>query len=332
MIAAPTDDPLLPALRALVAGGRFREALARHRGAAGDPDAARPEAVLLAATAALRTGDVGTALGLGEAALEQFARRADQDGRMRAANLLGAIAFEQGRLGDAEAAFGDALRIARDLGDTLMAARASNNLASVAHLRGRPDLALSLYRAALLDYQRLGDRRGAAETYHNLGLCFRQLGELDDAEAATEQALRHAEAVREAGLLALAVSGRAELALERQAFDVATGELARAGTMARDAGDELGEVEVQRLVALLALRQGDAARAAREAEVAREAAARQGSALLAAECAAVAALACRRLGQAAQAELRRAEALAGFERLGATGLAARFEEEWGLAP
>ena len=84
---------------------------------------------------------------------------------MRATNLAGAIAFERGQLDEAERAFGEALELARRLGDRLIEARASNNLASVAHLRGRPEAALSLYRGALLSYQRLGDRRGAAETW-----------------------------------------------------------------------------------------------------------------------------------------------------------------------
>jgi tetratricopeptide (TPR) repeat protein len=285
---------------------------------------ATPESALRSATAALRTGDVDGAERLARAALEQFARRADADGRMRASNLLGAIAFERGELDDAERAFGEALRLARLLGDALLGARASNNLASVAHLRGQAARALALYREALLGYQRLGDRRGTAETYHNLGLSFRQLAQWGEADAATMQAIRHAEVAGERSLLALAVMGRAELELERGQFEVAARELARAGDLARESQDEIGVAEVRRLVALLALRQGDLPRAAEEAEAARAEAVRLGSALLAAESAAVAALALRWSGRAAEAVAHRDDALAGFERLGARALAARF--------
>ena len=324
----PAADTLLPTLRALLSSGRFGEALEQHRRVEHAPAARHPEAQLLAATAALRIGDLDTAERLATLALEQFTRRADGDGRMRSANLLGALHFERGQLEVAERNFTEARRLARTLDDTLLGARASNNLASVAHLRGQPELALMLYREALLGYQRLGDRRGTAETYHNLGLSFRQIAAWNDAEAATTQALRHAEIVGERSLLALAIMGRAELELGRGRYDIARRELARAAAMADAANDELGRAEAQRLMALLALRVGNAEAAMDEAERGRATARALGSALLAAECAAVAALALQRLGFREGARERRAEAMAGFERLGASALAARLETEW----
>ena len=326
--ALPTAETLLPTLRALLAAGRFSEALEQHRRVADAPWAAHAEARLLAATAAMRVGDLDSAERLATLALEQFAQRADGDGRMRAANLLGALHFERGQLDVAERRFSEARRLARTLDDTLLGARASNNLASVAHLRGQPELALMLYREALLGYQRLGDRRGTAETYHNLGLSFRQIAAWNDAEAATTQALRHAEIVGERSLLALAVMGRAELSMERGEYDVAARELERAAALAREADDELGAAEALRLLALLALREGDGERALAHAEQGRVTALTLGSALLAAECAAAAALALQRLARLEPARERRVEALGGFERLGATALASRLQAAW----
>ena len=326
--ALPTAETLLPTLRALLAAGRFSEALEQHRRVEEAPWAGRAEARLLAATAAMRVGDLATAERLATTALEQFTQRADTDGRMRASNLLGALHFERGELPLAEQRFAEARRLARTLDDTLLGARASNNLASVAHLRGQPEMALMLYREALLGYQRLGDRRGTAETYHNLGLSFRQIAAWNDAEAATTQALRHAEIVGERSLLALAVMGRAELSMERGEHDVARRELDRAGRLTIEADDELGGAEAQRLLALLALREGDAEGALAQAERGRITALAHGSALLAAECAAAAALALLRLGRAEAAQERRAEALRGFERLGATALVSRLHAEW----
>jgi ATP/maltotriose-dependent transcriptional regulator MalT len=324
----PTAETLLPTLRGLLAAGHFSEALEQHRRVEDAPWAARAEARLLAATAAMRVGDLETAERLATLALEQFAQRADADGRMRSANLLGALHFERGELEAAEQRFAEARRLAHTLDDTLLGARASNNLASVAHLRGQPEMALMLYREALLGYQRLGDRRGTAETYHNLGLSFRQIAAWNDAEAATTQALRHAEIVGERSLLALAVMGRAELALERGEYDVARHELDRAVQLAADADDELGGAEAQRLQSLLALRQGDAERALAQAERGRTTALALGSALLAAECAAAAALALLRLGRLEAARERRAEASAGFVRLGASALVERLRTAW----
>jgi tetratricopeptide (TPR) repeat protein len=324
----PSADALLPTLRALLSAGRFSEALEQHRRVEDAPWARRPEAQLLAATAAMRIGDLESAQRLAMLALEQFTHRADSDGRMRAANLLGALHFERGQLELAERRFAEAHRLARTLDDTLLGARASNNLASVAHLRGQPEVALMLYREALLGYQRLGDRRGTAETYHNLGLSFRQIAAWNDAEAAATQALRHAEIVGERSLLALAIMGRAELELERGEYAVARRELQRAAQLAAEADDELGGAEAERLMALLALRGGDASAALLPAERGRATAVALGSALLAAECSAVAALALQRLGRAEPAEERRVEAMVGFERLGASALAARLESAW----
>jgi tetratricopeptide (TPR) repeat protein len=177
---------------------------------------------------------------------------------MRSENLLGAVAFERGEIGEAESRFGAALGIAHELEDSLMAARASNNLASVAHLAGRPELALSLYRNAMLSYQRLGDRRGTAETYHNLGLAFRQLGLWADADRATDEAVRHAASTGQPALVALAATGRAELHLERGEWELASTEIERATRLAAEGRDPAGVAEAGRLRGLLRLGQGDA--------------------------------------------------------------------------
>lgn len=317
-----SHSPLDPAreLRQLVEAGRFREALDAHQRTEDPAARARPEVELLAATAATRLGELGRGVTLAESALERFRTRADADGRMRALNLLGVIAFENGRLEDAERCLSEALELARLLDDTSMTANASNNLASVAHLRNRTDAALSLYRSALLSYQRLGDRRGTAQTYHNLGLAFRQQRDWIEAEAAALQAVRHAEAVGEGSLMALAAMGRAEIQIERGAFDLAGPELNRAERMTQTAGDEVGLAEVGRLRSLFALRQGNPEQAATLALAARDAALRLGILQLQAEAVALASIAFHRLGQESASAAHRDEALRIFERLGAIGL------------
>lgn len=328
MTDLPLSDDPTHQLRELVRGARYREALAWYRRTEGGLTG-RPDAQLLAATSATRLGKFGLAAALAQEALLGFAGRGDFDGRMRTLNLLGVIAFERGRLADAEEHLTEALNLAHRLEDSLTAARACNNLASVVHLRGRPDEAVGLYRGALLSYQRLGDRRGAAETYHNLGLTFRQLAEYDEAEKAVHQAVRHAEFVGEPGLMALTSGGRAELRIEQGDPAFAYPELDRAGRLAERAADVVGTAEVRRIRALAALREGRHELARDEAEAARAVAEEHGVALLAAECAAVSALAHRVLGLAERAERRRAEAVAGFRALGAIRLLQRFEADWG---
>jgi tetratricopeptide (TPR) repeat protein len=328
MLPSPFADDATHQLRELVRSGRFSEALEWYRQVESSPAGRRADARLLAATAATRLGEFPAAEGLADGALNQFRARGDADGRMRALNLLGVIRFERGRMGEAEHSLAEALNLATQLGDSLTAARACNNLASAMHLRGRPDEAVGLYRGALLAYQRLGDRRGTAEAYHNLGLIYRQLGEWRNAENATDEAIRHATIVGERGLLALATTGRAELMAERSQLAQARQELERAARWAAEAGDEVGRAEVERVHALVALKEGALDEALAAAESAHATARTYDSVVLEAECAALLALILKRLGRAADAEERRAEAMAGFEQLGAEGLRARFDADW----
>lgn len=331
MVATPFADDATHQLRELVRTGRFSEALEWFRRAEGSPAGRRPDAQLLAATAATRLGEFPSAEALAAEALGQFRARGDADGRMRSLNLLGVIRFERGRLREAEEALAEALNLATQLGDSLTAARACNNLASALHLRGRPDEAVGLYRGALLAYQRLGDRRGTAEAYHNLGLIYRQLGDWRDAEDATGEALRHAQVVGERGLLALATTGRAELLVEQSHLAQARRELERAGGWAAEAGDEVGGAEIERVRALVALKEGDLERALSHSEAARVTARAFDSALLAAECAAISGLTLKRLGRLPEAEERRAEAEAGFRSLGALRLLEQLGDDWQAA-
>jgi tetratricopeptide (TPR) repeat protein len=323
----PPADDAAASLRDLLSAGRFADALRTFRELDGPAIRRQPVVLLLAATAATRLGDLETARPLADGALAGFRTRGDRDGRMRALNLLGVIGFERGRLDDAEVAFRGALALAQELGDSLLVARASNNLASLSHLRGHGSEALSLYRGALLSYQRLGDRRGAAETYHNLGIAFRSMVQLAEAEDAAVEAVRHAELVGESALLALAVSGRAEVHVDAGEVGLAEREVARAVRLAHAADDPLGVAEARRIGARAALRRGDLAAAKREAEAAYAIAGEHGAAVLQADSAAVLALALRADGNPA-ADERRRQVLAAYRTLGAEQLVERFEREW----
>ncbi|HEX9167102.1 MAG TPA: tetratricopeptide repeat protein [Gemmatimonadales bacterium] len=282
-----------------------------------------PDAVLRTATSATRQGALDQADRLAHEALGGFRLRVDDDGRMRALNLLGAIAFERGDTALAADRFAGALEIARSLGDHLLGARALNNLASVTHLRGEVDAALALYREALLTYQRLGDRRGSAETWHNIALVYREAGRLDEAEGAANHAVRHAGLTMESGLLGLVLTGRAEVALARGDAALSAEALDRADALAVEAGDRPGRAEILRIRALLALHGGDGERARQLAVAARDEARALGAALLQAESAGILAKALRESGQEDEAGAMREEARRLFESLGATAHLAR---------
>ena len=323
---SPSPDDPAGSIRALLAEGRFQEALDAFRRSEGR--AVPPDVQLMAATAATRLGELGVGAALAEASLERFRTRADDDGRMRALNLLGVIEFERGNLERSQQCFTEALGLARALKDTLMTARTCNNLASIADLQGEALGALSLYRSALLSYQRLGDRRGTAESYHNLGIVFRQMGEWTDAESAANQAIRHAETLVERSLLGIAVMGRVEIGIKRGELDLARQQLAWAGSLATESHDELGAIEVELLGAQLALAEKQWETAAAGAEKARQAAINARAAVLQAQCAAVSAHAFRALDRMDQAEERREEASRLFRSQGARRRLQELEDAW----
>jgi tetratricopeptide (TPR) repeat protein len=321
------DDPVRE-LRRLVDAGHFREAVEAYHTATDPGWRQNPETQLLAATSATRLGDFRTAAPLAESAESRFRAHADTDGRMRATNLLGALAWEQGRLTEAERHFDEVLRLAHELRDSLRAAWASNNLASLAQLGDRPDSAMSLYRSALISYQRLGDRRGMAETHHNLGLVFRQMERWQDAEEAEEQAVRLAEGTDDPALQALTLTGRAELYLARGELARAKQDASLARRLAGSGEDTVGGAEAGRLLALVALAAGDLQNALEEAEAAWSTAERHGSALLQGECAAATARVLLALGRTAEAERHRDEARELFQRLGAVKWLVEFDKAW----
>lgn len=286
------------------------------------------EEILFGATAATRRGELAAAESQATGACERFRAAGHLDGRMRALNLLGVIRFERGAPGEAEGAFAEALELARQLRDTLMAARASNNLASVFHLQGHPHIALGLYRQVLLDYQRLGDRRGTAETWHNIAIVHRQLRDWDAADAAAAESLRHADLAGDRGMLGIAMAGKAELDLDRGDLALAAQELERAGELARETGDEVGGAQVQMLRAVAELKGGEYARALDTAGTALALTRELGVPLLEAEATAVAARAARAMGNEAEAERHRTQAIELFTRLGAAGFIERFEADY----
>jgi tetratricopeptide (TPR) repeat protein len=253
--------------------------------------------------------------------------RADQDGLLRTLNLMGAIGFERGDLETASDRFEQALEVARSLGDRLMTARALNNTASVMHLRGDAETALSRYREALLVYQSSGDRRGAAETYHNLGLVYREAGEVEEAERMAEHAVRHATLARTPGLLSLALTGRAEIALARGDAALAQEALDRAEVLAAQAEDAPGQAEILRVRALVALNRGQLNQAVEWSGRAGKLARELGILLLEAESAVVAGRALARLARRDEAAQKRSEAADLFRRLGAAAHLSRLEAE-----
>jgi len=327
-VPAREPDPIEHPLRLLVTAGRYREALALFLGGDGPAPAPGAGAQLLAAQAAARIGEFALACRLAGAAQERCRGEGEYSGVLEATNLLGAVAFEEGRIEEAEACFGEVLAQAEARGLHLLVAKSANNSANVAHLRGREESASGLYQRALNAWVVLGDRRGMAEVHHNLAQYHRRRGDAREAEAACDQAVEAADRHGETGLLALTLLGRAEIRIEEGAFAEATRDIDRAELLAWSAGNALNRLEAERLRALVALREGKARCAHVLAEAARVRAVKAGFTLLAAETASVAALALRADGREREAGVAREGVLAAYRKLDAAEPLGRFEREW----
>lgn len=323
-MSGPAAD-LLQALESLLGEGRYQDVLDRAP-SVDDRVLATPAVLLAVAAAATRLGRLQQGEELASAALGRYRARADDEGRVRAENLLGAIAFARGDIKGASRHWQAAIAIGRAAGDVLTVARASNNLASVAHLTGDVTGARALYRESLAGYQRLADRREIAGILTNLAFTYRWAGDPGTAARLGEDAVRHAELVGDPTLLALVFVGRAETLVDAGEFAVAEHLLSRSEHLASDAGDDVGVGEVHRVRGERSLRLGEPDAALSSALAGHAIGDRCGQPLLRAECAALAARAARRLGRTAEADRHQGEARATFQALGAGLQLARLEE------
>jgi tetratricopeptide (TPR) repeat protein len=277
--------------------------------------------------AAARRGEFAEARRLGSQLLQSC-----PEGGLEAAqaeNLLGGVAFEEGKLDEAEARFEGVMRAARSLGDAHLAARAANNLASIAHLRGKETLATDLYRSALTVWEAIEALPGESQTCHNLAILLRESGQCAEAAHYADRAVRLARRSGDTALEALTLAGRAETALRAGNLVRARTDLRTARRLARRAGDGLGLAEVARLAGALALAEGRPGEALREARLGYRRARGLGGLQVATECADLAARACRMLKRLQLGRRYYRSAVEGYTALGAGPALKRLSAKWG---
>jgi tetratricopeptide (TPR) repeat protein len=272
------EAALLAELRALADQGRNRDVLERLGALPAATLEGRTAFALYAAEAHGRLGEHVEAARWAEVALVAARSRGERQAELRAVHYQGAIALRRGDVRAAERHFAEALKLARAVRDDAAQARCLNNLGIIAMLQDDPEAALTNYHLALAAYQQAGQLRGVAETHHNIGICWRERGDLRQALAAADQAVRLAAQVKDESLLGLALTGRAEIHLAIGDANLATAELARAADAYRRIRFEAGLPEVWRLQGILARRRGDRPEARRLLQAAAELAEWQGSA------------------------------------------------------
>ena len=137
-MVAPFADDATHQLRELVRAGRFRERSTGIGREEGDARGPRPDAQLLAATAATRLGSSRRVRARRRGARSVRAPGAISTAGCGRSTCSASSAFELGHLARGRGLPGEALDLAHRLQDSLMAARACNNLASVAPSPGPP--------------------------------------------------------------------------------------------------------------------------------------------------------------------------------------------------
>ena len=208
-----------------------------------------PTLCLMMGIAQSRLGQLRAGQDWVKRSLERARRRGDSTVQARALNVLGAIAFEMGRIDDALQYFTRALAEAERLGDSMTIARCCNNLGAIATLRGEYGKAVGSYTMALAAFQQTGNRAGLAETLHNMAIAYREQNDLVTARETEERAAFEASAANDAALLAAIESGRAEVQLLDGNADLAMVSARRAVAMHRELDDVVGELEALRILA-----------------------------------------------------------------------------------
>jgi putative nucleotidyltransferase with HDIG domain len=243
--------------------GRWADACAVYETLVRDPHT-QPDTRLAAlrwlGRAYLEQGNRGAALDVLELAVTSADICGSPPAVAQALNVVGIAYQVGGDLDQAAAIYAAARAKAEVAGDGALIAMIDQNLGTVAIIRGDIRAALEAFRLSHLGYQTLGMRNHEAQILNNIALAYMELGELNDAEIAYNEAARAFEEEGDrARQLDLAVN-KVQLYIAARRFDEALVQC-----------DELLEVatkeqapwrgEVHRHVGVIARERGDYAKA-----------------------------------------------------------------------
>lgn len=164
---------------------------------------------------------------------------------------IGSVEAERSRYTEAEAAYTEALDLARASGTDRTAVAALNNLAILQTILGRHDEAITRYRECAQLYDALKDSGGVARSFLNMGMAFADRREWSSAMTCYEKAYHLAEEDGALGLIANIHLNRAELLLELGDTALAAPACAHALDTYKKTNDRLGEADAYRLLGMV---------------------------------------------------------------------------------
>jgi len=174
------------------------------------------KALRVASILARRMGDYAAARTLGDEGLTVARALNDRWGIALTLNLLGHLAFFQGRLADARVQCHESLATFRELGDRRGMADSLHTLAFTSYLDGELAEARALFEQSLQANRELRDEHGAAEDLNGLGLTLHVEGELDTAQRHYEECVAICEANGYRPSLAAALDNLGHVAVSRR--------------------------------------------------------------------------------------------------------------------
>ncbi len=190
----------------------------------------------------------------------------DKAGVAGALNNLGLVALVQGDLPAARALFEQALALMREVGDRFAIASLLGNLAKVATDQGDFEAARPLYDESLTLSREIGDKWGEAASLCSLGLAAMVADDAKTARRCLDECLQLCRGLEERSLTASALLGLAALRLalpEPGAAAEAAPLILESLSLRQTMGEPLPLTSSLIGAAMLALRRGDAAGAAR---------------------------------------------------------------------
>lgn len=150
---------------------------------------ARAHLLTSVAFSAYRLSDYDEARRLGDSALALLGPSVPMADAFRVHNVLGLVAWDQGRIAEADSLFRSALRIANDAHDTAGIAKASANLSLVFTDYGEFERARSALLTARDAAHAVGNRPVEGNTNTNLAMLSLRTGDIPEAEREVDEAL-----------------------------------------------------------------------------------------------------------------------------------------------
>ncbi len=177
----------------------------------------------------------------------------------------GAGHYDLAQFDAARRSWNEAAAVAARLGHRLREAAALNNLAALAERSGDLSAARTAYERSLHVRHEIGDRRGGAHVLLNLGRVAQTEGRIDEADALVEASVAAYETIDAPADLAYALATRARLRVELGDLGGAARMTERALRLGRASSDRKAMLAGLLCAATIALRQGRAEEARRDA-------------------------------------------------------------------